>query len=68
MEKGFDIKKFINQNKKINNNISKTPEAVYHKKQNEDPKNEDHKDHKTENIKYIDELYTNEFLDKYFET
>jgi hypothetical protein len=71
MEKYFDISKFFMKNEQMKEKIQSIPAAVYSHpvKVNEEQQNNIIKDGApTKNTKYMDDLYSEVFLDVYFKT
>ena len=71
MEKYFDISKFFMKNEQMKEKIQSIPPAVYNKpvKVNEEQLKNIVKDGSmTSNAKYMDNLYSDSFLDIYFTT
>ncbi len=71
MEKYFDISKFFMKNEQMKEKIHSIPPAVYNKpvKVNEEQLTNIVKDDSvTSNAKYLDQLYSDNFLDTYFKT
>jgi hypothetical protein len=71
MEKYFDISKFFMKNEQMKEKIQSIPAKVYGKpvKVNEEQqKNIVKDDAPINNAKYMDELYSDTFLDVYFKT
>jgi hypothetical protein len=71
MEKYFDISKFFMKNEQMKERIQSIPVAVYSHpvKVNEEQQKNIIKDGApTKNTKYMDDLYSEVFLDVYFKT
>jgi hypothetical protein len=71
MEKYFDISKFFMKNEQMKERIQSIPRAVYSKpvKVNEEQQKNIVKDGAPiNNAKYMDDLYSDTFLDVYFKT
>ena len=68
MQKYIDKTKSLIHDELFLKKIPKTPEAVFSKDINHDKKEDedDKKDRAIKEVKYMDELYSNLFLDDYF--